>query len=277
MRALSLIPTAQISRDAFVRAWPRYALYLTNIKIIYFYDLDPASVQHLWSLAVEEHFYLVWPAVVALVPARALLPFTCAVIAAVVIGRAVWLAHGADPIAVYMLSWTRADSLLIGGVLAMLQRHDRAWVVVVRAAPLLAAGALAACFVDVPSLRYLFIALFFAALLAWCVAADERGSAAPLLRSRALQRLGVVSYGVYLFHFFFAMALGREVKKLFGGSFAGFFLLLLAVSLATGVLAALSFRYVEKPALALKRHVAGPPSLRPAGVRADPHSDRSLR
>jgi hypothetical protein len=59
--------------------------------------------------------------------ARKLLLFTCVAIGTVTLGRALWLANGADPIAVHFLSWTRIDSLLIGATLAMLRSNPRVW------------------------------------------------------------------------------------------------------------------------------------------------------
>jgi peptidoglycan/LPS O-acetylase OafA/YrhL len=259
--ALALIPAAYRAREAFSHDWPWYELYLTNIKLIFFDDLVPASVQHLWSLAVEEHFYLIWPAAVALVPARKLLLFTCVAIGTVTLGRALWLANGADPIAVHFLSWTRIDSLLIGATLAMLRSNPRVWPKFRSAAPVLAAVAvvpLVTSWGDAAGLRYTGVGLAFAALLTWCVAADERGLPAPIVRSRVLRSIGMVSYGIYLFHFFFVLNVGRLVKPMLGSGLLYFGVSLAVVSVSTWVLAALSYHWVETPALALKARFPRP-------------------
>jgi peptidoglycan/LPS O-acetylase OafA/YrhL len=256
--ALALIPTAHASRDAFSRSWPWYAAYLTNVKLVYFHDGDPGSVQHLWSLAIEEHFYLLWPAVVALLSRRALLIFACAGVVLVAAARALWLARGGDPLATYMLSWARADSLLIGAALAVLRLDPTAWSKLVRAAPLIAAVALACAFAPAPALRYTFVALSFAGVLALCIAADEHGRSIRVLCSRPLRRIGTISYGLYVFHFFFVLGLSPLVRNVFGTQFVGFVAACIAVSGATWILAELSFRWLELPALALKRYFPRP-------------------
>jgi peptidoglycan/LPS O-acetylase OafA/YrhL len=256
--ALALIPVAQVARDAFERGWPWYALYLTNIKLVYSYDLDPGSVQHLWSLAVEEHFYLLWPAVVALVPPRMLLPLVLGAIVLVAAGRVLWLARGADPFAVHVLTWTRLDALLIGAALAIVRLDPTVSQRLERTAPLLAGGALAGAFVSGPALRYTFVAVMCAAVLARCVATDERRRSLPMRRSSVLGRIGVISYGIYVFHFFFVLTLTPHMRDMFGFQTIGFCIALFVVAFPTWVCAELSFRWVESPALALKRHVPRP-------------------
>ncbi len=61
---LALFAPPEVSAS-FRRAWPWYAAFLTNIKLALFFDNDVGSAQHLWTLAIEEQFYLVWPMQVA--------------------------------------------------------------------------------------------------------------------------------------------------------------------------------------------------------------------
>jgi peptidoglycan/LPS O-acetylase OafA/YrhL len=78
---------------------------------------------HLWSLAVEEQFYLVWPVVVFLVKDRRKLMgiAACLVVLAPVV-RVALLAHGSSFDEVYRYTICRADSLLAGAWLALAVR-----------------------------------------------------------------------------------------------------------------------------------------------------------
>ncbi|HLK21015.1 MAG TPA: hypothetical protein VKT81_18825, partial [Bryobacteraceae bacterium] len=76
-----------------------------------------------WSLAVEEHFYLIWPWLVRVLSRRAL-AFACAfIIAAEPVLRAIFVARGVD---VYNPSWFRFDGLASGALLALWFRSPRA-------------------------------------------------------------------------------------------------------------------------------------------------------
>jgi len=81
-----------------------------------------------------------------------------------------------------------------------------------------------------PALRYISVALFFAAILGRCVASDERHSRREGIFSRLLQRIGAISYGVYLFHFFFVLSIGRLVKPALGSGLLAFVTMLLAAT-----------------------------------------------
>lgn len=74
---------------------------------------------HTWSLAIEEQFYMVWPAALLLVKAKNRAAFVSGLILAV-IGWRCWLAaHGASTDRIYYGFDTRADALLIGCLLAV--------------------------------------------------------------------------------------------------------------------------------------------------------------
>jgi peptidoglycan/LPS O-acetylase OafA/YrhL len=77
----------------------------------------------LWSLALEEQFYLVWPAVVATVSESALLKLCVALLAIEFPARILLALAGADPYSLYVSSFTHLDPLAVGGFLAIAARR----------------------------------------------------------------------------------------------------------------------------------------------------------
>jgi len=78
------------------------------------------SLSHFWSLAVEEHFYLVWPVVVFCCSTRTLARVCLAVAGAALLCRAGFLLGGLAPECIYVLSPCRFDGLALGGLVAAL-------------------------------------------------------------------------------------------------------------------------------------------------------------
>ncbi|MFC4105279.1 acyltransferase family protein [Micromonospora zhanjiangensis] len=215
----------------------------------------PSIVQHFWSLAVEEQFYLVWPllmvAVVAAVrrrPARrAFRPIALRVVATVAVGSFAWsvLQTVVDPTRAYFVSTTRVWELALGGLLAL--ARFRASPSPAVAAGLgwtgLAAILGSALLLDVgtafPGAAALPVTLGTALVVATTGTAGRRGPIG-LLRLPALQAVGRISYPLYLWHWpLLVLATAR-----FGGLAwpAG-----LAVVTLSVVPAYLTHRLVEKP------------------------------
>ncbi|MGA1034837.1 MAG: acyltransferase family protein, partial [Ilumatobacteraceae bacterium] len=82
----------------------------------------PSAFEHLWSLAIEEQFYLVWPVVVMVVLARRQLRDLAVVVTVgtlLSIAAMVLIFDGGDPTRVYMGTDNRAYSLLVGAMFAL--------------------------------------------------------------------------------------------------------------------------------------------------------------
>jgi len=72
-----------------------------------------------WSLAVEEHFYLVWPLLIRFTRPRTLVAIGIAVVTSEIVVRGICMARGIDT---YELSWFRFDSLVFGALIAVFVR-----------------------------------------------------------------------------------------------------------------------------------------------------------
>jgi len=236
-------------------------LYVSNWRFLaagdgYFASTaDPSLLQHTWSLAIEEQFYVVWPLVVVGAlrrarPRRALLVLATA--AARPICRMADAA-GAGESRLYFGSDTRAQSLLIGSALAVVLLPDRPLVMARRARGALHALAVAGLAGtallwwradgDAPWLYRggITAAALATALVIPSVAVLPGGMVARALGLGPLRGLGRISYGVYLWHWPVQLLLTRSATGLAGLALLG---LRLVTTLA---LAAASYRLVELP------------------------------
>ena len=263
----ALLATLTIARDDLGRTRAdalSAVVYLTNWHEViashsYFNQFGrPSLLQHLWSLAVEEQFYLLWP-LLMIVGLRRWHPRTMvAATGALALASCVlmWLVYnpGGDPSRVYYGTDTRAFTLLIGALLAFsLPAAQKALVLrrvsarAIDAAGVAALLGMLAMFVTVQDFDpwlyhggFLLMALLGAAVVAAVAQADGRLGQA--LGCRPLRWLGARSYGIYLWHWPI-MQLTRPDLDV---SMHGPLLILLQAVLTVGA-AALSYRYVEMP------------------------------
>ncbi|MHA6326460.1 acyltransferase family protein [Roseivivax sp. CAU 1753] len=240
--------------------WPFYYLFLAN-----FLTADIPNLAPMWSLSVEEQYYLIWPLLLILLPPRAVLPVLAGLIAANVAG--VMGAFGiappewgplrfALPVATYA-------PILMGSALAILLHSARGfgllWRVLGHRAASLAALAglivlLAVLPRDVTGLPNLALHLAMTALLAALVMRED-SALAPLMRAAPLVRIGMVSYGIYLLHLP-VLHVVREMAEALGLGLdtALFHLIYWAASWAV---AEVSFRTYEKAFLDLRHKPLG--------------------
>ena len=199
--------------------------YVTNWDLIlagetYFDSWErPSLLRHLWSLAVEEQFYVVWPLLMAgglaLLRSRLTLALILAGAAASAIAMAALYEPGSAVTRIYYGTDTRASGLLIGAALAFVWsareseggagRRNRVGLAALTLAGLAGLGALVGfTFLadgDSPFLYRGGFALVGVATAALIVASThERSPFAKALGAPILRWVGLRSYGIYLWH-----------------------------------------------------------------------------
>ena len=253
-----------------------YWTYLSNWKMGLDGRWPPMGTSVYWSLAVEEQFYLVWPAVVLVFSPRALRNVCLSLIGLAFVARAIQVAAGAAPILVYVSTLSRMDALAVGALAAMALRDPKQREWAQRTAPwVLALGAvsLAAMWIWIgtfyeyhPLMQtagFTILAATFVSLLVEAVTPGSRVGA--MFRSPALRFFGKYSYAMYLIHETLTYQIVPHVPEqwVIPGEMGGQLTRLIVSMTATIVLAWLSWHLWEKHFLALKRHFSGSVRLPP--------------
>ena len=241
-----------------------------------------APLSHFWSLAVEEQYYLVWPLVVSLLPRRALACLCGGLVVLVPAARVAGYLLGVPDIGLYVLTPFRLDGLAAGSLLALVVPglpEPRRYVPLALATlslATLATGLVLAVAGDalwgtpaMLTLGFTFLAVAFAALVFLSVALPREALLPRLLEWKPLRAAGKVSYAMYVFHWPVTFALreaGFRPHAIAPGA-AGWAAYLAVLLAAISLLAALSWRVLEGPCLALKDRIAYrlPGEVRPKG------------
>jgi len=221
----------------------------------------PSPLLHTWSLAVEEQFYLVWPALALVVMRRWKARGLLIVALVLALTSALWCAfafhYGAGATRLYYGTDVRVQEVMVGASLAALWkgtpggtvRPDRSCLGR-RGLAVLGLGGLAVlvwCLHEVNGSSgflyqggFLVVSLSTLALLAAVVGAP--GSLVERFFALApLRYVGRISYGLYLYHWPIFLLLDGSRTRLTGPQ-----LLMVRLAVSIGVAAA-SYRFVERP------------------------------
>lgn len=194
-----------------------YAFFAANLSSVFGWDLASANVilGPVWSLCVEEHFYMVWPAVILVLSdprfsLRLLCNVTGLALLVSILARWALVDHG-DSDLVYHFTLTRLDGLLLGSLLAiMIARHRLGHSAMQAGGAAAFAAGLAGLFMVYwieGSLHYSTASMqvfgYTASALLWVGFIALGLAFRPMRRALALNVLrlfGRYSYSIYLFH-----------------------------------------------------------------------------
>jgi peptidoglycan/LPS O-acetylase OafA/YrhL len=217
-RALRILPAYYAYLLVVALAWPGRLTDRDWVGVLtYTQNFTPGlgswPVSHFWSLSLEEHFYLFWPAAVVGLGPRGAARLAAAVVALSPILRAVALQvlpmeSTGHPAA--FLTWCRADTIAAGCLLAFavrsaagrraLARLDRHRV----ASSALAVAVVGVTWVALPSLPDAGLPFYFTAqaagltVLVWLAVARPDSPAGRVLNARPVAWVGVLSYSLYV-------------------------------------------------------------------------------
>lgn len=245
-----------------------HLLYYQNVwYALTEHHIPDGALEITWSMAIEEQFYLVWPAIVWLVPRRHLAKVCVAAIVGAIALRWGLIENGFAR--TWLLTPCRADSICLGGLLAVTSGGP-AWLWRVFLAGSVG-GLLVLALATGPWLDRAFVqivGLSCAALFAASVMMVSRqgGWLGRLFSTRFMGMLGMFSYAAYLSHMLVIEVLAKNllddgailpVRPLlvaFGSNLfaaVSFYLLVMVCTLGVGWL---SWHLLEKRFLALKRY-----------------------
>jgi peptidoglycan/LPS O-acetylase OafA/YrhL len=242
-------------------------LYSTNWRMAFRWDSALDSTAIIWSLSIEEQFYLIWPLVLfGCLALKLKRGYIAGGLALVIIGvlahRFLLLESGTELTRLYYGTDTRADAILMGCLFGLLQAQT----IALRVRPWLKLGGVF-CAIGLVTLfstvefadKFLYRGgftgvAFLAGVLIYSAANSPSRLLSLALRFTPLIWLGQISYGLYLWHWLVVRnssfpSLGRWEQTA-------------RLALAVGI-AAMSFYFIEKPFNQLKSRFA----------KQQPHSD----
>ena len=262
-RQLGYDPTAESALE------PWYWLHASNWRSAF--GPDVKALSHVWSLSIEEQFYLVWPLVVLLVRPKRMGGLCAGLVVLACALRCYAASRGAPPEALHRLTPFRVDALAFGGLVAVLVRQPALRAAIRRRLPALtafAAGLLVPLLIagrgaasrPMTTLGYTAFAFLYACLV--FAAFDGSGSPGGLpawLRRPSLRALGKYSYAMYMFHYPISVWVAALVAQRSRGASELVQAVLWLGAVAAGILlsfglALLSWNLVEKHFLSLKKY-----------------------
>ncbi len=231
-----------------------------------------ATLNHFWSLAIEEQFYLFFPLVIKYLPKKTI-PIVLIGFILLAIGFRFYYFNN-DNIGYYVATFSRMDSIAIGALIAYGVRYFR---------PVLEKLTLPTFYASALYLLTVFLvtqdphfsnpyfgkfgltvfALFFGSILIFCISDLQIETFRRAVEHKYLIYFGKISYGLYVYHWIFYVFIKHPLEGLVFGVLQHVILAKVITSLTivaiTVLVGTLSFKYFEKPFLNLKSQLIAKP------------------
>ena len=243
--------------------------YLTNVHMSWVGQWNFGRLDHFWSLAVEEHFYLIWPWIVFSVPDRWPLRVAGLGVVTCAASRVAFAALSENDVAPDVLSFFRFDAMLIGAM-SVIRIRSRP----IAGSPTRSISTLR-CWLIASVVATLTIALFnrrlltvaetafpitFAILIAVVLRPESENNLARVFRWGWLRSLGKYSYAMYVFQnplipLVALLPFSASVFDQIGGqhSIVAHLIYITAMFSLTYLVALVSWHVLEKHCLRLKK------------------------
>lgn len=245
---------------------------VTYTSNIYFSDIGRyiGSIGHLWSLSIEEQFYLLWPWVIIFTPRKYLLPVILCFIASSPLYMHFCGLAKVNSFSAKILAFNHLDKFGFGALLAYQRFYGLENTVTDRVfnSALYISGAL---FIEslilyglkLPNSFGVFYQTFSAIFYACVIKKFSTGFSGlfgRILESKPFVYIGKISYGIYLYHVFIMYTVPICLQKYFGVVLHSLELQAILYTLITLCVASISWYLIERPLLTLKDRVAVPKS-----------------
>lgn len=238
--------------------WPLILTFLENFDLLHLLEQGlpyGMIVSVLWSVSIEEQFYLVYPILLLLVPRRFYLPVFLAIVLASL--RFKMLHEGGPGAGFHTLSQTY--ELAIGCLLAVLWPTPPPWSKTISPWLLLLPYILCLIQIVFPSWSIPYSLPWLFGL----IVVDQAFCAQSWLQTRRIpliNPLGKVTYGIYCYHMIFALLIFHlmQARGTPPHTMASFALYLGTVSSLVIAFSLASYRWIERPCLRLKDRLRAP-------------------
>ena len=202
--------------------------YLQNVGITQPFQFDISSwvtLNHFWSLSIEEQYYLVWPLVIYLVRSRIKLLWISIALSVLALGLRIYVASHINAAYVFTGTPFRMDALLIGSGLALLMRSHYQVLVERLALPVFTIGGIGIAAMaffasgfewwsrSVETFGFTVVAIFGAGLIALSL---QGGITQRIFENSILRFFGRYSYGLYVWHAFVYAGLRTRLSHTLG-------------------------------------------------------------
>ncbi len=278
-RALRILPLYVASLIAVYLLIPHSGpyIFLSSIFLANFTGfLHIPTDGPFWTLALEEQFYLIWPAVIRRQTVRNIGRMALAI---AIVSASLRFVDAADRHNNFVLTIFRLDGLAMGAFLACYfeqrqtdagtRSRENLWFsgTLFTGAGLVVLAYLGGSFVDAKyyprALDLLGMVMFFTGLLGLIIAhAGERGPQA-IFRSRALGFFGLIGYAFYMSHMYIILLYDRWRGPIPVGDTRAYAMRLVTILTVTTGVSLLSRYVIELPALRLRRYVLTQPAPPP--------------
>lgn len=216
---------------------------------------DGAPLRVMWSLCIEEHFYILWGILFYLIPTKKVPVLILVSILIAIISRQIYTYLGISPIDVF----SHLDYFAFGAIPAYILMYKQQFIHYVESIPryvkyifllLVIAVVFSIPNIDVVLLEPLY-PLILGALFSITILFTLGQNAIHINDNLWISKLGIYTYGLYLYHTIIILLFVRIFKPLLDSNWYAF----VAISLlATIVVSAISYHLFEKQFLKLKRY-----------------------